>query len=1454
MGHDSLSSIAPVQVNVGLVPAGKIQQSRYDAFIARLRRENVVRLGDVSPDKRSGKNLFSPLAFPSGQVILDLSTSDNGPPTIQAFPFELNRNSQIVLGIADGRAIQKSIEDGKTEEDANIAFGKIVHDLGDELYSSLPAREGHILHRLLIFDINKPSQQEPHNQYVEYVPSPEDSRTTTIKTIMCDIVALLLASMEDMAADLQELTAVDPPQAQAKEQSRQENLADKVRQRMSTPTLPTQKPTSPGLNLNRESSPRVQSPETRSRVDVGRSPSAVRDSSGASQSRERMSVQVANTASPSERRKTQAKGRIRVSLGAMYLQAGRWPDALRELTEAALVLRMNSDYLWHAKCLDYTLVCMVMLGWAGIEFQIPASCFPVSEKTQLNKPSQSTPTASRTDISNQGLASAEKKTVALQSLARLVPDLIGYIFNLYSRASSFTQDILPALLMYESVIRFAKLLNALRIRHGEFDQVALQYLVKGSVLEPRREGPPAPINLKSEISSMLFKAIPTTADDLFPSDAVRILAGLASVLSAIGMQRRMAFVLSRLLTVATPGLVEARKVGAAEFGIHPAAGLSALLTAQHDLSNLSFSAENVRLGLRNLLDIIVSLYGVVPKNALQDAAHGSQISADTTDALRNEKQTTVVHSIEQAGDVSLKIEILGGCLDICEALPDFHGVLDFSVQLLRVGQRTLFMPEPYESGSPWISQDEQIRLSNNIKRTVAAASKLGIPNVEAEYWDYFLIRGIELLDLSTSGKLIPHSSNDLAAVNTSTEASQKDPFIFNPFAKTAQENPADRVVVAGEMISLQFTLQNPFDIDVEIDCIRASADGCDFEAYPQSLYIEPYCLQSISLSGLPRLAGKLQIKGCYVKVKGCRERFFPIVSKKMDAEKDHKMKLYGPAARHLDLSRSTLPDEDSKSPKKAVKDAPAEKLSVTVLEPQPSLKVRSASLPQSAIMVLEGETKMFEITLLNDSEVSVDLCLVTFQDSATKQIQDAMNDRGVSPSELYEYQVQLKPSLQLVSKQIGNLELSIAPRQSIKLEVAVFGRPGLLTGSVQIDYAHLGVPKTEVKGQFYTRKLLYPVTVTVNAGVEITRCNLLPFNGDLAWANQRGRNEKTFELSPASNSASPISRPSMHTRISSKKLGNSFTSLLSRLGLGAYGDNHCLMLIDLRNIWPAPLSISIQVRESLPSSSSMEDDWKHAYTVQESLQPGHISRVVLIVPRILISDPYKPIPLLANQRQYVVSASKSSAESELASREIFWFREELLKHIRGTWKEETSGRHGDIDLRKGIRLTSRMADSLRIEEIEISYTMKSSDAKFGGSIEQFNRSGFRVPTNAFVSLCTCIHNNSSEPLHVLLRLQPSIRHQPYTVALDLSKRFAWTGLLQQALHPLIQPGETREVELSVIALCAGEYEIGATVEQIRRPARNDSRASVDGQIVGQINERRLWQARESCIIHAEETA
>lgn len=57
MGVDPLSPIAPARLRALLLPIGRIKRSRFLSFAARLQAENVVRLGDISPDARPNRSM-----------------------------------------------------------------------------------------------------------------------------------------------------------------------------------------------------------------------------------------------------------------------------------------------------------------------------------------------------------------------------------------------------------------------------------------------------------------------------------------------------------------------------------------------------------------------------------------------------------------------------------------------------------------------------------------------------------------------------------------------------------------------------------------------------------------------------------------------------------------------------------------------------------------------------------------------------------------------------------------------------------------------------------------------------------------------------------------------------------------------------------------------------------------------------------------------------------------------------------------------------------------------------------------------------------------------------------------------------------------------------------------------------------------------------------------------------
>lgn len=1039
-----------------------------------------------------------------------------------------------------------------------------------------------------------------------------------------------------------------------------------------------------------------------------------------------------------------------------------------------------------------------------------------------------------------------------------MPDLTNTIVNLYNRAAHITEEPLPQLVFSETIIRLSRLLVSARVRDGSLDDNALKHIVMNEPLVPllQPELPRGTVVLrKTDIANFLFRALPLSPGAELPAtDYVPIIVGVVSVLNTLDLPRKKAFVMRELLSVMIPTLVQARKIGAAEVGIHPAAGLASLGDTVFDVNALDVGPGNMESSVRLLLATIGETYGVQPSAFYEWEKRLSQSSTPGDyDSVAAIAERSFRHgALDRYGDLNLKIDVLKACINCCEALPDFNGVLRFTVELMQTIRGDLMLAENYHV-PPYLPRDEQIRLLNNIKRTVGAANRLGASNMAAEYWDDFLVRDVQLLALPAPRRPVRRSKSELQAVTTSSDKSKKDPFLYNPFAKP-NSKALETLAVMDEPASFRVTLQNPYEFEIEIEHLRLEGEGVSFEAVSENIVLPPLCLQEVIVLGTAHDEGNLNISNCIIKVRNCRMRKFPIFKTFWKPDPEVKFKKTGLAAKKPPNERPTSwSSTTSKDGKILAKKGPeTETCQVKVIGKQPSLLIESMSLSQSAMMVLEGETRSFTITLQNTSSCPVDFVLFTFQDSTTRQLQSALRNKDLLPVEIYELELKLatQPALRWRREDSDTKDCSIPPKQKATFTVDVLGKPGLQETTVQIDYSCLGTKQSDLPEVFYTRQLFVPLTVTVNASVEVARCDVLPFSGDFAW-----KNNINAPVSPDKEPNSPLSTTDH----------DPFSQVLARLGNGAYGPDHCVVLLDLRNAWPSPLSVWLRVDEH---SISGEGDQNGQYSVDGELQPGQTSRFVLVLPRVYLDNPYATIPVVntGTRRQFVVSANKLTFEAEAASREAFWFREELLKRVIGGWSEPATGRKGSLDLRN-IRLNARMVEAMRLEDVDMTFFLTSPSPSTdsnpdSNAIVQSGRSRFRVHTDDLLTLNVTIRNRSSRPVHPLLRLQPSLRHQPNNVALDLTRRLAWTGMLQQAL-PILQNGESTQASIGVTVLCRGEYEFGASVEEARLlrsfggeshqgdlDPNDDSIKDTFGADV--VRRRRIWHSKEACIIHAHD--
>lgn len=349
--------------------------------------------------------MFSPLAFPAGSVLYDLATSAPLSSYSVLYPFELYREPLVIIGVADGSGC--CVEKEATE----APNGKIPVDRSDHgnteirhqrllegLASIRVAYPRALVHRVLMFEHAKATATLPDG--IIAVPSRQSSKTTTIKTIMCDLTAQLLSEMTTYARSLQALPTISTPTialgkyavngSGSLDASRPTSTAQELRpsspikneiksqQRISMPvTLPSDSIFSEASQIqSRARSPpnRVASPAITFDEIAGprrlASPSPKNGNDSRQHDNETPPMQGFGSGGIGERERMKGKGRVGVIVGALYLLAGRWPDAIKELVESANVSKANSDYVWFAKALDYLLVTLIMYSWAGMNFKV----------------------------------------------------------------------------------------------------------------------------------------------------------------------------------------------------------------------------------------------------------------------------------------------------------------------------------------------------------------------------------------------------------------------------------------------------------------------------------------------------------------------------------------------------------------------------------------------------------------------------------------------------------------------------------------------------------------------------------------------------------------------------------------------------------------------------------------------------------------------------------------------------------------------------------------------------------------------------------------------------------------------------------------------------------------------------------------------------------------------------
>lgn len=331
--------------------------------------------------------MFSPLAFPDGLVLYDFSTSLPPASHLALSPFEVFREPLAILGIADSTEFRRDANGGT---ELSMEPSEVTVELSAALEVMRENYPRTLVQKILLFDSLEPSTCSLAHPDLVFVPPSTNLKTTTMKTVMCDVTSILLAEMTTLAISIKALPSIASPSAntaasgisnsqwyednstassrvnsQTGERARSASPAVNQHHRMSLPVLPSSTPNVDySFNSTRPTSPengRI-TPSTR----------AFGDNSGERResSRDRVSVHGFGPGSINEKNRSKGKARVDLVIGSLYLQAGRWVDALKELTEGAKNSSLYSDHLWHAKALENIMICMLLLAWSRINFKV----------------------------------------------------------------------------------------------------------------------------------------------------------------------------------------------------------------------------------------------------------------------------------------------------------------------------------------------------------------------------------------------------------------------------------------------------------------------------------------------------------------------------------------------------------------------------------------------------------------------------------------------------------------------------------------------------------------------------------------------------------------------------------------------------------------------------------------------------------------------------------------------------------------------------------------------------------------------------------------------------------------------------------------------------------------------------------------------------------------------------
>jgi len=579
-----------------------------------------------------------------------------------------------------------------------------------------------------------------------------------------------------------------------------------------------------------------------------------------------------------------------------------------------------------------------------------------------------------------------------------------------------------------------------------------------------------------------------------------------------------------------------------------------------------------------------------------------------------------------------------------------------------------------------------------------------------------------------------------------------NPFLYNP--RKAGNSQGKVILVQNEPAELLVTLYNPYVFELELQSLSLSTSGPSFDCQAlTTIYIPPQSYYHASFTGKATQTGTLTIRGCIVQAMGGAPQEFTLplptegVSEQFSRKRTYLTSEIGRIKSPGLQARSTAKNTKRASTTTSAPNEQVRYLECNVLPEQPLLRMRWTSLTHDAVMLYEGEKSVIHLTLENISSLSIDFLKLSFGDSTIAPAQEALAEGELTVFETYETEYQLI-NRQAFSCSEDSMTQGIRPGEKATVPITCLGKVGCTRGCINIAYAYTQRSHESDKASniFHTRQLSWPVNMTVYQMLECSNMTILPVDSDY---------------------------------YSEDSLGQDMTDL-------------CMFSIEVRNTYGLPFEVIFEsAQEGVePTATS---------TI---VAPGSSSRIVLLLKRFMLPDHVvsQTIPTLSD-RQFVVAKTALSAEEERRQRELFWYRENLLEVVKGSWKELNGIRRGDLSLRQQ-RLTLPMLKSLKTDIVKLQMSLAYDDGK-----PLSRRPGkFLPPPNELFYVNVVISNTSETALVLFVKLlaDPS----DYVLSDTISSAIPLGRL---------KGGESQTLDIPVYFISSGHFELCAEAYASEHP-------------------------------------